>query len=191
MRFENILIRPALSKDFEAIRQIMNILRYCPETEPEKGFVVDVETISNIHHSQPLGSFLVCKHEDKGVIGFAQTGHAIKRKLLPKLTLNDDINKDMLLSGQILHVNQIGVRPEFQGKGIGSYIYQYLIAHYPDSYMTAFTTQAPVRNEAAEHFYEKMGFHKIGSYKAEEFGEFSNYKSILWGRNNKEATGDT
>lgn len=63
-------------------------------------------------------------------------------------------------TNSVMGIHQVGVLPEFQGKGIGKLLMQHMVAHAHDKGCKLMTLQA---SEAGLPIYVKMGFKKLGN----------------------------
>ncbi|WP_375324066.1 GNAT family N-acetyltransferase [Flagellimonas sp. GZD32] len=61
-----------------------------------------------------------------------------------------------------IYIDSIGVSPEFQGKGIGSKLLNYLIGAYAHKHRTTIGLLVDVDNFGAHRLYQRLGFVKVG-----------------------------
>ena len=67
------------------------------------------------------------------------------------------------LGGGSYRLNRIYIDPEYQNKGLGSALMALLEANYPLA--RRFSLDTPHLNIRNHHFYEKLGYVKVGEYK--------------------------
>jgi ribosomal protein S18 acetylase RimI-like enzyme len=64
------------------------------------------------------------------------------------------------------YINRIFLLPEFQNKGLGTQIMTYFENEFPK--VEKWTLCTPHKNYRNHHFYEKLGYKKVGEHKVME-----------------------
>jgi len=117
--------------------------------------------------------------EDLEVYQDYETSPAIEpiKRLLYKINKNSHYTiweKDQIIGGAELrldfedqcYINRIFLLQEFQNKGLGTEIMSYFEKEYPK--VRKWTLCTPHKNHKSRHFYEKLGYKKVGEHKVTE-----------------------
>jgi|NGEPerStandDraft_9_1074522.scaffolds.fasta_scaffold22928_2 ribosomal protein S18 acetylase RimI-like enzyme len=99
------------------------------------------------------------------------------KKLLYKI--NKNIHYTILINDRIIggaevrldsptecYINRIFVLPQYQDKGLGTRIMNFIENEYPN--VMKWTLSTPHKNHRNQHFYEKFGYKKVGEHKVTE-----------------------
>ena len=63
--------------------------------------------------------------------------------------------------GEVWWIEELYLRPEFQGKGLGTELFRYLETHRPKT-VTRFRLELEPDNRDARRLYERLGFSALG-----------------------------
>lgn len=75
------------------------------------------------------------------------------------------------------YLYRIFLGSKFQNKGLGSKILQHLDKQFPR--VKKWLLDTPKDNHGNRHFYEKLGFKKIGEQQINEYLTLINYEKVL------------
>lgn len=74
-------------------------------------------------------------------------------------------------------LNRIFLADAYQNKGLGTYIIQRIEAEFPNA--VEWSLDTPHLNSRNHHFYEKLGYKKVGEHKISESFILIDYKKIM------------
>lgn len=126
--------------------------------------------------------FFIAKNKEGELLGYAEVGDSLDHALLNDMTWNDDNQRkytESILAGKYVYVKQLAVKKGHQRRGIASFIYR-RIEEFVNCPVVAFAANIPKRNEPSMRFHEKHGFKNVSRLHRINFGEFTEYESILY-----------
>ncbi|MEH6908438.1 GNAT family N-acetyltransferase [Neobacillus drentensis] len=81
------------------------------------------------------------------------------------------------LADKRLRLSKLFLRNEYQNKGLGSKIFQLMESEFP--LIKDWSLYTPYLNKRNHHFYEKLGYKKIGEVQVTEKLQLFKYEKIL------------
>ena len=181
------LIR-ANTAHFKAISAINNAHL---NPEGKKSFMISSLSIDSITERVQNGHefFVLVSRNESNVLGFVELSTSVDKEILEEVSwiLEDDKERILNPDVPVRYIEKVGVSEEFTGKGIGKAIYAQLFEEFPNYSFYAFVMVSPHRNSISEQFHKSARFQVSGLFKADEYGNFEGYESLLFFRNKKGA----
>lgn len=78
-----------------------------------------------------------------------------------------------------LHVIKLATARAHSSRGVARGLYEMVFGHLRPSHVSTFVAVAPHRNERSLTLHERLGFERVGLYKASEFAGLAGFESLL------------
>lgn len=164
-------IEKAKKEDVKSIYDISRKLNinYVEDKDKDRGVLLRI--IPKKFIEQNIENFIVARN-DKCILGFLWFNTKYPEEMLNDTVLEKDIDN-------CIYSEQIAVKREFEGLGIGRKLYEFIKANYPDKGILVYVNTAPEGNKASYNFHTSIGFKTVGVFHKKYFCGFEDYTANL------------
>ncbi len=164
-----LLIDKAKKEEIDSIHSISQELNIKNAEDKDKGVLLRVIPKEVIEEN--IENFIVARYDSK-VVGFLWFTSKYPKAMLENTILQENIEG-------CIYSEQIGIKREYEGRGIGRKLYEHLKSLYPENGILVFVNTAPQGNKASFSFHTSLGFRTVGIFHKEYFCGFENFTSNL------------
>jgi ribosomal protein S18 acetylase RimI-like enzyme len=102
--------------------------------------------------------------------------HEFARRL-PRITWDDPA---AVPTEPLVYIDKVATHPRHQGRGIARLLYQHLFVEFSRWSFVAGIAERPIANLASVAFHERLGFRRVGTFRAEAFSGVRGYASGIY-----------
>ncbi|PRR78010.1 Acetyltransferase (GNAT) family protein [Clostridium liquoris] len=164
-----LIIEKAKKEDAKSIHDISRELNISYVKDKDRGVLLRI--ISEEYIEQNINNFIVARLYGS-IAGF----------LWFNTQYPDELLDDTVLQGNIdncIYSEQIAVKREYEGLGIGRKLYKFIKENSPDKGILVFVNTAPEGNKASFSFHTSIGFKTVGIFHRKYFCGFEDFTSKL------------
>ncbi len=146
------------------------------------GFLVDAFTEDRFACYLAHGIVRVARCDSR-VVGFLiayPKGSEPYRELEEHLRHVEWTDDTIPQSERVFYVHHKATAPHFRRRGVARALYQAVLDEFPDAWFFGATVEKPILNPASQAVRRKLGFRRVGTYRAATFMHFKDYQSGLY-----------
>ena len=179
MEKKGLLFKGATIEDLPDIIEIDN--SYHKYSDIHQGFLIikyEINQLKN-HILRKPNSISIASTTDNIIVGFIEISFFLDIKVIKELKWYGENLRSTFEKGEKLYIAKVAVKEGYQGRKIGTFMYESIFAKYPGYIFYSFVVKKPFDNIISLDFHKRMGFIEAAEFKARKFLGLNNYESVM------------
>jgi ribosomal protein S18 acetylase RimI-like enzyme len=175
-------IMPGTLASLEACLTIATAVALRPGTYGTRGFLLGHPDAAAYVHGLRERVLWVCQ-EEEAIVGFVlayPSTHVLYHEFAQRRARITWDDPAAVPTEPLIYIDKVATHPRHQGRGIARLLYQHLFGEFPRWSFIAGIAERPIANLASMAFHERLGFRRVGTFRAEVFAGVQGYASGIY-----------